>query len=401
MANKEPDDLAKGQGGKTQNRSYVHASTSGSSEVLPDKRKDLASFLERGEEILETFSQSIQGFEAQTLQIKELSATVNTIQARLKRKHVEENQDNENESRSPCQKRRESATDQSLDDKLSDVSWDSGDEIDRFALDTEPNNSDNEDLSCIEEFKEFFEEEQTVGDKVSDVVATAINKSLRCQVDAEKMRKLMQHYRRPENIDNLQVPRVDTFLWDQLKTSTKSQDVGRQKTIGIINQAIVPLVRALDYTNKMKTPDIKMLTTYVKDSVKMMCGEVNKLNQQRREIIKKEIFPKFRHLCSDGQPVSATGLFGDNLAEETKNLDSTKGIQMTNKGITNKGSGQKNFLFKRRGEKPTEWRQQSQHRYPPLDTQKTFNATWRRPMFKSKGSGSQSKGDRKHYSQKQ
>ena len=167
-------------------------------------------------------------------------------------------------------------------------------------------------------------------------MATAINESLRCQVDAEKMRKLIQHYRRPENIDNLLVPRVDTFLWDQLKTSTKSQDVGRQKTIGIINQAIVPLVRALDYTNKMKTPDIKMLTTYVKDSVKMMCGEVNKLNQQCREIIKKEIFPKFRHLCSDAQPVSATGLFNDNLAEQNI-LDSTKGVQMTNKGITNKG----------------------------------------------------------------
>ena len=56
MAKKEPDDLAKGQGRKTQNRSYAHASTSGSSEVLPDKRKDLASFLERGEEILETFA---------------------------------------------------------------------------------------------------------------------------------------------------------------------------------------------------------------------------------------------------------------------------------------------------------------------------------------------------------
>ena len=80
----------------------------------------------------------------------------------------------------------------------------------------------------------------------------------------------------------------------------------------------------------------------------MMCSEINKINVHRRELIKKELFPKFRSLCTDDQPISATGLFGDNLADQTKNLDTSKAIQMTSKGQT---SGQKSFYTNEGGEK--------------------------------------------------
>ena len=88
-----------------------------------------------------------------------------------------------------------------------------------------------------------------------------------------------------------------------------------------------------------------------------MCSEINKINVHRRELVKKELFPKFRCLCTDDQLISATGLFGDNLADQTKNLDTSKAIQMTSKGQT---SGQKSFLYKRGGEK-TSYGKQTPH----------------------------------------
>ena len=52
------------------------------------QQKDLAAFLSRGEEILDTFTQSIRSFEAHSLQIKQLSQAVGSIEKDLKRKHI-------------------------------------------------------------------------------------------------------------------------------------------------------------------------------------------------------------------------------------------------------------------------------------------------------------------------
>ena len=168
-----------------------------------------------------------------------------------------------------------------------------------------------------------------------------MNKSLRCSPDANKLQALIERNKRPENVTNLQVPRVDSFLWDQLKGGTKSLDVAKQKTISALNQALVPLIRALDHIAGNSSPDVVTLKNYIGDSVKLMCGEVHKINMQRRDTIKQELFPKFKTLCSEDQPISATGLFGDDLADKSKSLDTSKSVQMTPKG--------KNFLFKRGG----------------------------------------------------
>ena len=112
----------------------------------------------------------------------------------------------------------------------------------------------------------------------------------------------------------------------------------------MINQALIPLIKAMDHISGNGSPDLSILKSYMGDSVKIQCDNVHKLNLARREAIKKELFPKFKTLCSEDQAISATGLFGDNLAEQTKNMESSKLIKMTDKG------NQKNFLFMRGGQ---------------------------------------------------
>ena len=67
--------------------SSEHAQTSG---AYDNQNKQFHDFLKRGEDILDTFTQSIRGFEAQTLQMKQLSASVTSIQTQLKRKADED-----------------------------------------------------------------------------------------------------------------------------------------------------------------------------------------------------------------------------------------------------------------------------------------------------------------------
>ena len=264
--------------------------------------------------------------------MKQLSASVTSIQTQLKRKA------DEDEPTAQCGKKVR-ATDEisSYSDGNSDIFED---EIDCLLMNDDRIPDNPTDLSCIDELTSFFIEETEWGENVKKGVAQAINKRLRSQADPEKMKALLDNYKCPQNIDNLQVPRVDSFLWDQLKTVTKGQDVGKQKTISLLNQSLVPLVRALDHVSGNASPDVASLKKYIGDAIKMMFSEINKINVHRRELIKKELFPKFRSLCTDDQPISATGLFGDNLADQTKNLDTSKAIQMTSKGQT---SGQKSF----------------------------------------------------------
>jgi hypothetical protein len=64
-----------------------------------------------------------------------------------------------------------------------------------------------------------------------------------------------------------------------------------KKMLGVLNQSMVPLLRAMDHVVGNKAPDNSTLKTYISDAVKIISGEVNKINQQRREAIKKEVFP--------------------------------------------------------------------------------------------------------------
>ena len=73
---------------------------------------------------------------------------------------------------------------------------------------------------------------------------------------------------------------------------------------------MVPLLRAMDHMVGNKSPDMNTLKTCISDAVKIMSGEVNIINLQRCDAIKKEVFPWFKSLCTEEQPISVWRQFG-------------------------------------------------------------------------------------------
>ena len=274
-------------------------------------------FIQRGEEILDTFVSSIRAFEGQTLQIKSLATSVKEIKAGLKRPA-----ESDIAGTSSAKKSKADCPDVVIDS-------DSGD-------------SDVDDVMCgdLKEQQEsllcdmdlFFEEKEDVAEAIKEPVAKMINKNLRrTKVDNEKMKDLQDRYKRPANVEALQVPKVDRFLWNQLNNQVKTSDVAKQVTIEALNKTAGPLVAAMDHCYNNEKPDVTLLKQCIADSFKFICSRVNKINSDRREAIKKELDPRFRSLCSTETPVSATGLFGDNLQEQSKQLDASKQIRMIQK----------------------------------------------------------------------
>ncbi len=201
---------------------------------------------------------------------------------------------------------------------------DGHDDIDVFlATDQDDDRSGADEDNILSDLKEFYAEEGDTGDNISNGLAAVLNQAMRGGTDKEKMTKIRETYKRPDNLTNIQVPRIDTFLWRQLKHETRTSDVLLQRSVGQFSLAMVPVARAMDLLHA-KTCNEEVLKGLVVDTFKIICDSITTTNQARRDNIKKELNPRFKSLCGLDQPISATKLFGDKLQEDTKALDDNK-----------------------------------------------------------------------------
>ena len=192
------------------------------------------------------------------------------------------------------------------------------DDIDMLLSLENEGNSEEEDV--FSELDNFFEEQGQTGDKVSDKLASDVNRSLRNPVDDNKLKELKNNYKQPENAENLQVPTTDHFIWQQLPRDVRSNDVQLQKAIGQMAQSMVPLIQALDHIQSNKVLDRNILKTLTGDPFKLMAHSIASNNKTRKDKILNALMPKYKIIASKSTP-SATNLCGDNIKEEIKSLN--------------------------------------------------------------------------------
>jgi hypothetical protein len=191
MADKEKAEGHVSLGGNDA-RLSAHALRLGGNDSLGNTQREggskqenrLESFLKRGEDILNTFSQSIKGFEVHAKQMEELSNTVGEIQTELnlKRKEPTASTSGTNDQVPPKKKTR-------TENVSSEDESDTGDELERVLNDSREDSSNEDEEDMVQDIDSFFDEESTCGDDIKHVaLAEAINKSLRCQkTDQEKL----------------------------------------------------------------------------------------------------------------------------------------------------------------------------------------------------------------------
>ena len=100
--------------------------------------------------------------------------------------------------------------------------------------DPEGENSENE---CMD-ISEFFENCSDTGEELKIEIASIANTVLRGKVRKEKSNTLQIKHKRPKNVEDLQVPRVDEILWGQLRRKTKAFDYAMQKSQSMLCHAL-------------------------------------------------------------------------------------------------------------------------------------------------------------------
>lgn len=226
------------------------------------------------------------------------------------------------------------------------------DDIDLFMTEETTENEEEDEDPTLAELEGYFCDNEETGPDVGERTAKITNEALRGQKrkeDDEKMKELAKEHKRPKNVENLQVPKVDDILWRQLKRETKTIDFIQQKATSTYNLALTPLVRALD---KLKQKEYAEAVPHMTATFKILCLAVKQTTHARRERIKREVDPQFKSICE--QEATATHLFGENLPEQVKKLNSVKQLTRRN------GS----FLGRRGGHNHSYHNHHSYHRYP-------------------------------------
>lgn len=237
----------------------------------------------------------------------------------------------QNRDHSPATIKRRKLTSASSGNDSSDS--DNNDELDQF-LEESREAPDREEWS---ELQDFFQNADETGDAIHEDLANVANKALRSKSKPEKTKLLQDKHKRPVNVENLQIPRVDEQVWKQLKKDTKSYDFAVQKCQQGMCLALIPTLKALELL-KQPQPQIATVKDLVGDIFKCLAQTIVRSNENRMEKIKKDLLPIFKPLC-DNTP-SATNLFGDKLNENIKQLKENR---------TSLTSNREPFLGKRGG----------------------------------------------------
>ncbi|XP_060563138.1 uncharacterized protein LOC132722632 [Ruditapes philippinarum] len=251
---------------------------------------------------------------------------------------------------------------------------DSDDAIASFLADQNEATQGSINESEWAEITDFFEENLETGEEILPDLATLANSVLRAKPKDDKVASLKIKHKRPNNVENLQVTKVDEQLWRQLRRETKTFDYAMQKNQFTLCHALVPTLKLMQ--NLKEKGPASEARDLAADTFKILAYGINQSNDARREKIKKDLLPSYKPLCN--QPSSATKLFGDKLQEEIKHLKETK---------TNLTSTRQPFLSKKGGgfnNYNQHQRIQSTPAFPPRNNKLAWNTTQHRQLNQPK-----------------
>ena len=177
-----------------------------------------------------------------------------------------------------------------------------------------------------------FQQTAETGPNIDQKIADVLNDGLRKPPSDETIKVLKDKHKRPDNINNLQIPRSDKTVWSALHAQTRSQNAATQKMLGMFGYAIVPIIKQMEIfcKHKKQPKDLptKELRKLAQESYQLFCAAVSATNQKRRELFKRDLDTKYHKICDREYPMLATELFGDKLDNDLKELEEAKRMKL-------------------------------------------------------------------------
>ena len=135
-----------------------------------------------------------------------------------------------------------------------------------------------------------------------------------------KLNELKKQYIPPSNCESLSETRVNSNIWNNLGETARSNDLKLQKVQKYLIKGMTAVVTVIDSLikdepNSSKEDNIGKLM----DAVILLANANTEVNLRRRERLKPELHPSYRHLCNPSNTITSQ-LFGDDLPKAVKDI---------------------------------------------------------------------------------
>ena len=210
-----------------------------------------------------------------------------------------------------------SDSDESDHDELSDLVTASGpDHVEE----------DDHDEDFLDSLAQFYDLDDKCSPNVADKLAGIVNNAIQTNLNAEKLKAMIDKYPRPENCHDLRVPEVNSEIWSKLNRGTKSAELQMQKMQGIVLRAMVPLIQVMDDLLPHKdNKEHQQYLTKTADSFRLLTYAFAAVSQRRREMIRPQLNGPYRQLCNSKNKVTQY-LFGDDLGKQIKDINEAQRV---------------------------------------------------------------------------
>ncbi|XP_053377601.1 uncharacterized protein LOC128547901 [Mercenaria mercenaria] len=323
---------ADGFGGNDAEQETAHAHAPGGANkldnVVNQLEKQLSHFGETTKNI-KTLAAAVAEMREEIKEIKKRPATEIIDPTPPKRRIISLGEDYERSNSSDLPATVTCTTDSENDDDDAEQQVSNNDPL-LVYLNNDNRSENTADENEFDQLEQFFQGAEETEGPVEEQLAKISGLALRGRTnklskqDEEALEAYKKKYKRPENIESLQVPRLDDAIWRDARSGLKSYDFMLQKTTAALNLALIPAIRALE--NIKKNGEAHRTQEMVMDTFKILCLLIRETTATRAARIKKWVPPQYKSACD--LPASSKGLFGDNFEESLKKLDGPK-IKMT------------------------------------------------------------------------
>ena len=175
--------------------------------------------------------------------------------------------------------------------------------------------------AIIEKLTKDLALEDEKGPDINVQLAGLVHKLLReAKPNETKLNELKKQYIPPNNCEGLSETRVNANIWNNLGETARSNDLKLQKVQKYLVKGMTALVTVIDKLNKdeAKSSNDDNISSLM-DAVILLSNDNTEVNLRRRERLKPELHPSYRHLCNPSNPITSQ-LFGMTSPRLSKTL---------------------------------------------------------------------------------
>ncbi|CAB4038394.1 Hypothetical predicted protein, partial [Paramuricea clavata] len=170
------------------------------------------------------------------------------------------------------------------------------------------------------------------GPAINEKLAQITDKNFIVELEPGKLKNILQKHQRPQNCEQLYVPRVNPEIWSKIPGHTRKKDIklaNLQDTLQTSVSAITSSLNDIMQSHEMhEQADLKMVASKLIDATALI-GHVSKeLSFKRRESIRPFLHNDFKQACSRDNKVESL-LFGTDLAATAQKIKNTSKVMQS------------------------------------------------------------------------